>query len=85
MHCLILFSSKGQLFNVFYALELIVLAVNLNFIFFSLDLQESKGLFIAVILLAVAAVDTAIGLSLLLRYHNISYKISIKSLSKLKG
>lgn len=61
--CLVL---KNNFLMFFISLELFVLAINLNFIFNSLILQENNGFFIAIVLLSVAAVDTAIGLSLLL-------------------
>ena len=80
--CLIL---KNNFLMFFISLEMIVLAINLNFIFFSLSLGESKGLFVAVLLLVVAAIDTAIGLSLLIKYHNLSSQISVVSLSRLKA
>lgn len=53
----------------FIALELIILAINLNFIIGSILQNDSFGIYIAILLLAVAAVDTAIGLSLLLKYY----------------
>jgi NADH-quinone oxidoreductase subunit K len=71
----------------FIALELIVLAINLNFIFYSLELGESQGFFCALILLTLAACDTAIGLSLLLKYFRKSLDgdIKLSSLIFLKG
>lgn len=80
--CLIL---KNNFLMFFISLEMIVLAINLNFIFYSLCLEESKGFFVAILLLAVAAIDTAIGLSLLIKFHSLSSQISIVSLSRLKG
>lgn len=79
--CLII---KNNFLLYFIALELFVLAINLQFIFSSVHLMEGKGLFVAVILLALAAIDTAIGLSLLIKYHNLTQKISIVSMSHLK-
>lgn len=80
--CLIL---KNNFLLYFIALELFVLAINLQFIFSSVHLMESRGLFVAVILLAIAAIDTAIGLSLLIKYHNITKQISVISMVHLKA
>lgn len=80
--CLVI---KNSFLLYFIALELFVLAINLQFIFSSVTLLEARGLFVAVILLAIAAVDTAIGLSLLIKYHNITRKISIISMTHLKS
>lgn len=69
----------------FISLELIVLAINLEFIFASLGIDDSRGLFIAVILLAIAAIDTAIGLSLLIKYFNITGRIDVMSMTVSKS
>jgi len=79
--CLIL---KNNFLLYFIALELFVLAINLQFIFTSVTLLDSRGIFVAVILLAIAAIDTAIGLSLLIRYYNLTRKISVMSMIHLK-
>jgi NADH-quinone oxidoreductase subunit K len=79
--CLMLL-IKNNFLLFFIALELIVLAINLNFVFFSLSTETSLGLYISVLLLALAAIDTAIGLSLLIKYFNQSAIGEIK-LSKL--
>lgn len=78
------FIIKENFLMFFVGLELLFLAINLQFIFFSLDLEEFKGFFVAILLIIIAAIDTAIGLSLLLKYHNVSGQISIISLSNLK-
>jgi NADH-quinone oxidoreductase subunit K len=82
--CLI---TKNNILLFFIALELIILAINLNFIFFSLSLNDSQGYFLALILLALAACDTAIGLSLLLKFFRKSLQgeSRISSLMNLKG
>lgn len=80
--CLIL---KNSFLLYFIALELFVLAINLQFIFSSVSLLESRGLFVAVILLAIAAIDTAIGLSLLIKYQNLTNQISVASMIHLKS
>jgi NADH-quinone oxidoreductase subunit K len=71
----------------FIALEIIVLAINLNFAFFGITSDDAKGFFIALLLLALAAIDTAIGLSLLVKFFrsNILGGTKISSLIFLKG
>ena len=80
--CLIL---KNNFLLYFIALELFVLAINLQFIFASVELLDSRGIFVAIILLAIAAIDTAIGLSLLIKYYNLTRKISVMSMIHLKA
>ena len=60
--------SKENFLLFIIALEFIILATNLNFTEIGISIGDAKGLFNALIALAVAAVDTAIGLSLLIRY-----------------
>jgi NADH-quinone oxidoreductase subunit K len=79
-----IFVLKKNFLMYFISLELIVLAINLEFIFASLDIKDSRGLFIAVILLAIAAIDTAIGLSLLIKYYNITGRIDVSSMTVAK-
>lgn len=69
------------------ALELLFLAINLQWIFFSIWTDEISGVAIALILIAIAAIDAAIGLSLLLRYFSVSYtgKIQLSEMRNLKG
>jgi len=64
-----------------------VLAINLNFIFLGLNTNDARGFNIAVLLLALAAIDTIIGLSLLVSYSRISIQgdIKLSTLTKIAG
>jgi NADH-quinone oxidoreductase subunit K len=67
--------SKPNLLFVLFALEIILLGVNINFIMASLVLDDFLGKYITLILFSVAALDTSVGLILLLNYyglHNIT-------------
>jgi len=75
--CLMLL-IKNNFLLYFLALELIVLAINLNFVFFSLSTGDAAGIYISLLLLALAAIDTAIGLSLLIKYFRQSALGDIK-------
>ena len=57
-----IFILKKNFLMYFISLELIVLAINLQYIFASLAIENSCGLFVAVILLAITVIDTTIGL-----------------------
>lgn len=82
-----IFLMKNNFLFFFVALELLFLAINLMWIFFSLNIQDINGESIALFLIALAAIDAAIGLSLLLKYFSISLtgKIEISQLLLLKG
>ncbi len=84
---ILLLIFKNNFLFFFVALELFFLAINLLWIFFSISIDEISGTAIALILIALAAIDAAIGLSLLLRYFSLSFtgKIQLSEMRFLKG
>lgn len=67
------------------SLELLLLAANLNFVFFSLYLDDMVGQLFSLTILTVAAGESAIGLAILVVHYRIKGEISVESLSVLKG
>lgn len=65
--------------------ELIFLAANLNFIIFSLYLDDISGQIYCFFLLTIAAAEAAIGLALLIVYYRYFGGISVSMISLLKG
>jgi NADH-quinone oxidoreductase subunit K len=63
--------SKPNLLFVLFALEIILLGVNINFVLASLVLDDFLGKYITLILFSVAALDTSVGLILLLNYYGL--------------
>lgn len=74
---------KPNLLFVLFALEIILLGVNTNFVIGSVILDDGLGKYISLILFSVAALDTSIGLILLLHYYNLR-DISLKQIT-IKG
>jgi NADH-quinone oxidoreductase subunit K len=68
---LLLITFKPNLLFVLFALEIILLGVNLNFIIGGLLIDDALGKYISLILFSVAALDTAVGLIILLNYYNL--------------
>ena len=68
---LLIFLLKPNLIYVLFALEIWLLGINLNFIFGSLILDDFLGQYIALILFSIAALDTSVGLIIILNYYNI--------------
>jgi len=64
---------KPNLLFVLFALEIILLGVNVNFIFASIFLDDFLGQYLALILFSVAALDTSVGLIIILNYYNQHY------------
>jgi len=80
---LLILIIKPNLLFVLFALEIILLGVNLNFIFASIILDDFLGQFISLVLFSMAALDTSIGLIIILNYYNIRYYFS--TLQTIKG
>lgn len=66
-------------------LELVLLSVNTNFILFSNFLNNSQGQIFVFFILAVAAVEAAIGLAILVALFNKQKTIEVDDLNTLKG
>lgn len=66
-------------------IELMLLSVNLNFILFSIYLDDIYGQIFSLFILTVAAAESAIGLAILILYYRLRGKISINEKVTLKG
>jgi len=66
-------------------IELSFLSVNLNFIFFSVYLDDFYGQLFSLFILTIIASESAIGLALLIVFFRMRGNISLNSLTLLKG
>ena len=62
------------------SIEILLLAINLNFAFFSIYLDDIVGQIFILFILAMAAVESAIGLSIITTFYKLKNSISLKSL-----
>jgi NADH-quinone oxidoreductase subunit K len=60
------------------SLELMLLAVNLNFIVFSIYLDDVVGQIFVLFILTIAATESSIGLALLTRYYRLKNTIQME-------
>ncbi len=67
------------------SIELILFAVNMNFIIYSVYLDDLLGHIYALIVLAVAASESAIGLAILVVYYRVRGVVSVDFITALKG
>jgi NADH-quinone oxidoreductase subunit K len=80
-----IFLNRKNVIIVLMAIELMLLAVNLNFIAFSYFLQDTAGQVFVFFILTVAAAESAIGLAILVvLFRNIG-SINVDDLNRLKG
>ena len=80
-----IFLNRKNLIVLLMAIELMLLAVNMNFIAFSHYLDDTAGQIFVFFILTVAAAESAIGLAILVvLFRNIN-SIHVEDLDRLKG
>ena len=80
-----IFLNRKNLIILLMAIELMLLAVNMNFIAFSSFLGDMAGQVFVFFILTVAAAESAIGLAILvLLFRNVG-SIDVEDMGKLKG
>ena len=79
------FLNRKNLIIILMSIELMLLAVNINFIAFSTHLNLILGQVFALFILTVAAAEAAIGLAIIVVYYRNSGTIRVEEIDKLKG
>ena len=67
------------------SVELMLLAVNINLVVFSVFLDDLLGQMFALLVLTVAAAESAIGLAILVAYYKVRNSIAVESIQMLRG
>jgi NADH-quinone oxidoreductase subunit K len=80
-----IFLNRRNLIILLMAIELMLLAVNLNFIAFSHFLGDASGQVFVFFILTVAAAESAIGLAILVVLFRSLNTINVEDLDTLKG
>ena len=80
-----IFLNRRNLIILLMAIELMLLAVNLNFIAFSHFLGDASGQVFVFFILTVAAAESAIGLAILVVLFRSLHTINVEDLDSLKG
>lgn len=80
-----IFLNRKNILIMLMSIELMILAVNLNFLFFSAYLDDLIGQLFALLVLTVAAAESAIGLALLVVYYRVRGTISVEFINLIKG
>lgn len=78
-------ANRKNLIVMLMAVELILLAVNLNLVAFSAFLQDMVGQVFAMFVLTVAAGEAAIGLAILVIYFRGRGTIAVDDVNRMKG
>ena len=80
-----IFLNRKNIIVILMSIELILLAVNINLVSFSIYLNDLTGQIFALFILTVAAAEAAIGLAIIVIYHRNSGTIRVEEIDKLKG
>jgi NADH-quinone oxidoreductase subunit K len=67
------------------SIELMLLAININFVAFSAHLNDVAGQIFTMFILTVAAAEAAIGLAILVIFFRSKGTIAVEDISTLKG
>jgi NADH-quinone oxidoreductase subunit K len=80
-----IYLNRKNLIVLLMAIELMLLAVNLNFVAFSHYLGDMHGQVFVFFILTVAAAESAIGLAILMLLFRAKSSINVDELNSLKG
>jgi NADH-quinone oxidoreductase subunit K len=80
-----LFMNRKSVITILMSIELMLLAVNINFVSFSVYLQDIVGQVFSLIILSIAAAEISIGLAILVLYFRNRGSIEIEDVNQMKG
>jgi|SRR5271156_3532015 len=80
-----MFLSRKHIIIILISLELIYIALSINFVVFSIFLDDILGQIFCLLILTVAAAESALGLALLIIYYRLRGGISVDLISLLKS
>lgn len=80
-----LFMNRKNVITILMSIELMLLSVNINFVAFSVYLQDIVGQIFSLIILSIAAAEVSIGLAILVLYYRNRNSIEIEDISRMRG
>ena len=80
-----IFLNRKNIIVILMSVELILLAVNINFVAFSAQLGDLAGQVFALLILTVAAAEAAIGLAILVIFYRNRGSIAVEDVNMMKG
>ena len=80
-----IFLNRKNVIVILMSIELILLAVNINLVSFSVFLQDLSGQIFTLFILTVAAAEAAIGLAIIVVYYRNAGTIRVEEIENLKG
>ena len=80
-----IFLNRKNIIVLLMSIELMLLAVNINFVAFSRQLGDTAGQLFVFFILTVAAAEAAIGLAILVTQFRTRHTINVGEVDSLKG
>jgi len=80
-----IFVNRKNIIVILMSIEMILLAVNINFVAFSVYLHNVAGQILAMFVLTVAAAEAAVGLAILVTFFRTRGDIAVDDASMMKG
>jgi len=80
-----IFLNRKNVIVILMSIELILLAVNINLVSFSIYLQDITGQIFTMLILTVAAAEAAIGLAIIVTYYRNKGSIRVEEINEMKG
>ena len=80
-----IFLNRKNIIVILMSIELILLAVNINLVSFSVFFNDLVGQIFALFILTVAAAEAAIGLAIIVAYYRNTGTVHVEDIDSLKG
>ena len=80
-----IFLNRKNVIVILMSIELILLAVNINLVSFSIYLEDITGQIFTMLILTVAAAEAAIGLAIIVAYYRNKGSIRVEEINQMKG
>ena len=80
-----IFLNRKNVITILMSVELMLLAVNINLVAFSVHLHDLVGQVFTMFILTVAAAESAIGLAILVVYNRNRGSIAVEDINMMKG
>ena len=80
-----IFLNRKNIIVMLMSIELMLLAVNCNFLVFSMYIDDVLGQVFSLFILTVAAAESSIGLALLVIYYRVRGTVAVEFINLLKG
>jgi len=77
--------NRKNILIVLMSVELILLSINMNFIVFSVYLDDLFGQMFALFVLSIAAAESAIGLAILVSYYRVRGTVAVERIQTMRG